>query len=140
MADRRAQADAFAAAAQAFVGTPFRLHGRHSDGLDCVGLVLAALARTGRAVPQVGGYALRNRTVARWDDAFAQAGFVRAAGMPVRGDLLLLTPGPVQHHLAVALGPQRIVHAHAGLRRVVAGPFDPAQIAQLFRLSHTDKD
>ena len=46
----------------------------------------------------------------------------QALGIAVPGDLILARPGPAQHHLLVASGPDRFIHAHAGLRRVVAMP------------------
>lgn len=116
--------DALAEAAEALVGVPFRLFGRDSRyGLDCVGLVAAALARSGAAVPAPSGYALRNTDIAPFLPFAAQAGLVSCEGYPARGDVLLLEPGPAQHHLAIATGPDTIVHAHAGLRRIVLQPF-----------------
>lgn len=38
------------------------------------------------------------------------------------GDVLLVRPGPAQVHLLVCARDGRFVHAHAGLRRVVAMP------------------
>ena len=108
--------EAFAAAAESLLGVPFRLGGRDpATGVDCVGLVAVALG--GIAAPA--GYRLRNTSI-RHHLAFAgRAGFVTAPGAVKRGDLILALPGPAQHHLLVALGPERFVHAHAGLRRVV---------------------
>ena len=131
-----ADREAFARAAEALAGTRFRLGGRApAHGLDCVGLVLAALAKTGRSIPAVRGYALRNAAIARWSDAFDAAGLAAAAAPVRRGDVLLLRPGPAQWHLAIAVDGARIAHAHAGLRRVVIGPVDPRQINRIYRLS-----
>ena len=113
---------AFAAAAEALCGAPFRLHGRDpATGLDCVELVAAALERCGRAVVAPEGYALRALSVAPLLGFAAQNGFValdlRALAKP--GDLLLLRPSPIQAHLAIVLEGDRFVHAHAGLGKVV---------------------
>jgi hypothetical protein len=43
----------------------------------------------------------------------------------LNGDLLVIAPAPRRRHLAVVT-PAGIVHAHAGLARVVEGPIDPA--------------
>ena len=116
--------ESFAAAAKALCGTPFRLHGRDPEtGLDCVGLVAAALERCGRAVLAPEGYALRALSVAPLLGFAAQNGFValdpRAPVEP--GDLLLVRPSAIQAHLAIVLDRDSFVHAHAGLGKVVIG-------------------
>ena len=108
--------ETFATRAEALIGSPFRLGGRDpATGIDCMGLVACARAATETPV----GYALRNIDIDRHLAFAARAGFVPATGANRRGDLVLARPGPAQHHLLVALGPSRFVHAHAGLRRVV---------------------
>lgn len=108
--------DAFAAAAEALVGAPFRLGGRNPEtGIDCVGLVACALGRGDAPW----GYGLRNSDIARHLAFAERAGFAPATGPVARGDLVLALPGPAQHHLLVALGRDRFIHAHPGLRRVV---------------------
>ncbi len=101
------------------VGVPFRLHGRDlRAGLDCVGVVALALRAGGHEGPVPDGYPLRCGRA----DAFAPcwAGLAPADGaMP--GDVLLCRAGPGQLHLAVRV-PDAIVHADAGLKRVVERP------------------
>jgi len=104
------------ARARALTGTRFRPQGRSADGLDCIGLAAAALGVG--LVP--GDYTLRSGSRRR-----LEAG-LRAAGLqPVEtaeaGDLLLLAAGAGQLHLAVFTG-TGIVHADAGLRRIVERP------------------
>jgi cell wall-associated NlpC family hydrolase len=114
---------AFASAAEKLAGARFRLHGRDpATGLDCVGLVAAALAASGRKVPAPSDYRLRNTSI---DAALAfapQMGFVSCDGPIEPGDLVLVQTGPLQHHVLIALEHERFVHAHAGLRRVTVTP------------------
>jgi cell wall-associated NlpC family hydrolase len=114
---------AFAQAAESLAGTRFRLHGRDpATGLDCIGLLATSLAAIGRETPAPSAYRLRNSSI---DAALAfapRAGLVRCDGEPRPGDVLLVRPGPLQHHLLVALAGKRFVHAHAGLRRVTVTP------------------
>ncbi len=113
----------FARAAEALAGARFRLHGRdRSTGLDCVGLVGLALADIGVPVQFPAGYRLRNAAITGWCDLAPANGLQQATGPIRRGDVLLTQPGPAQHHLLVALGADRFVHAHAGLGRVVIQP------------------
>lgn len=111
---------ALARAAQALDGCPFRLHGRvPATGLDCIGLLTAALAAIGRPCALPNGYRLRNRDAAALLPEPVALGFVLGCGPVEPGDVLLLQPGPAQFHLAIALEQGRFVHAHAGIGRVV---------------------
>jgi cell wall-associated NlpC family hydrolase len=132
-----ARGAAVAQAALGFVGCRFRLHGRDpATGLDCIGLVHAALAAAGAAPVAPQGYGLRNIAVDDWLPFAAQSGLVTARG-PIRaGDILLLGLGYAQHHLVVAVDALSVVHAHAGLRRVVVQPREPAwQIDAAWRIA-----
>lgn len=104
--------------ARGAVGTRFRLHGRGSDGLDCVGL--AGLAYE-VAVPT--GYPLRSNDLAAVEAVAAAAGLERATTASV-GDLIALASGPGQLHLGVTTA-DGFVHADASLRRVVERPGAP---------------
>jgi hypothetical protein len=114
-----------AQAAQDLVGVPWRLHGRDPQhGLDCIGLLAAALGHAGPPVLLPTGYPLRLARLDGWLPDPASLGFTPAAG-PVRpGDVLLIQPGPAQFHLAIAAPqpPGGWLHAHAGVRRVVHTP------------------
>ncbi|WP_299309871.1 hypothetical protein [uncultured Croceicoccus sp.] len=123
-------------AAMQFLDAPFRIHGRDpATGLDCIGLLHASLSAVGRAPQLPVGYRLRN------DDIECYLGYAEKCGLwPADGD----TPGDVvlawvhrmQPHVAIrGFGPD-FIHAHAGLRRIVAGPIDPGwRIAHRWRLS-----
>lgn len=109
-----------AAAALSFVGVPFRLHGRHaSTGLDCVGLLSASLAAIGKASPVPVGYTMRNSNVDRWLPLVKLAGLFEGQPPIETGDILLAHLSCQQHHILIADTPDSVVHAHAGLRRVV---------------------
>ena len=118
---------ALAEAARALIDSPFRLHGRDpATGLDCVGLVSAALAAGGvrPAVPT--GYGLRNLDIAQWLPLAQKSGLVPAPGAICAGEVLLIALAHCQHHLVIAADAVTVIHAHAGLRRVVLQPLDPA--------------
>ena len=128
---------ALAAAALNLAGTRFRLHGRDpATGLDCVGVLAASLSAIGREAPLPQAYALRSRFVAGLDGFAGACGLVSAGSECMAGDVLLFRVAPCQLHLAIALGPDRGVHAHAGLRRVIAGPLSPQwALARHWRLA-----
>ncbi|MEO6041799.1 MAG: hypothetical protein ABIP41_07860 [Croceibacterium sp.] len=114
---------ALACAAEQFIGAPFRLHGRDpATGLDCVGVIAAALQAIGRDPVVPSGYALRQCDVGGHLHTAEHNAFAPASGSISPGDLLLVRPGPAQHHLLVAGSSGGFIHAHAGLRRVVHAP------------------
>ncbi len=114
------RAECFAAAAEAMVGVPFRLHGRDAvAGVDCVGLIVMALEQAGVRVPPLPPYALRNTGYAFLPRLAEACGLAPVSGQPKRGDCIVTAPGPAQRHLHIATAPDCLVHAHAGLRRVV---------------------
>lgn len=127
---------ALASAAEALAGRRFRLHGRDpATGLDCVGVLAAALARIGKAASLPTGYGLRTLRPPPID----AEGFVMVDGAPKPGDVLLTRVSPCQLHLLIAGHHRRFVHAHAGLKRVVLlpGPV-PWPILRQWRLSESD--
>ena len=114
---------ALARAAESLVGTPFRLRGRdRQSGLDCIGLVSMALGMAGREVPSLPRYTLRNLDVARFARLVSAIGLVEAPGPSAAGDIALLRPSAAQYHLAIVGFSGSMIHAHAGLRKVVASP------------------
>lgn len=115
--------DRFAAAALAYLDTPFRLHGRDpAQGLDCIGLIERALRDCGVPAAIPADYALRQRDTARWLALVPALGFADAAGPIAPGDIVMVEPGPAQVHVLIAAPAGGWVHAHAGLRRVVLTP------------------
>lgn len=110
------------AAAEALVGARFRLQGREAaTGLDCVGVIMAAHAAAGVRLTVLDDYALRGFGLQRAEAALACAGFDRVKSMIVPGEVGLFALPARQLHLAL-LAPGRLIHADAGLRRVVIAP------------------
>lgn len=129
------QGERIAAAARALIGTRFRWHGRVPEsGLDCVGLVAAAHRGAGLALPALPDrYArcgLDCDAAERWMSA---AGLARGDGPARPGDVLFADMGEGQLHLMLRDG-EAVIHAHAGLRRVVRGPMpDEAAVLSVWR-------
>ena len=127
-----------AEAAAGLVGVPFRLHGRDPRyGLDCLGLVIASLSSIGKRIDFPTQYGLRNVSIEKFIPFARTAGLRQAWGTVDPGDILLVKPGPGQHHLLIAQGCSLFTHAHAGLKRVVKmpGPL-PWPIERHWRLSN----
>jgi hypothetical protein len=115
--------DALAAAAMRLIGAPFRLNGRDPRrGLDCVGVLLAGLSAIGREPVVPLQYRLRRTNIDEFVTAARDIGLMDVCGSPIAGDLLVARPGPAQFHAAVVGFGNGIVHAHAGLGRVVLSP------------------
>jgi lipoprotein Spr len=104
------------ARARACIGVRFKAQGRGRDGLDCIGLVAAALGL--RDVPA--NYALRGGSSEALAEGLRATGLCRVRG-PQAGDVLVMRSGPGQLHLGIWTG-DGLVHADAGLRRVVERP------------------
>lgn len=105
--------------ARALVGTRFRPHGRGGgEGVDCVGLVGTALGRGDVRRD----YTLRGGDMPALEAELAAAG-LRAVEDCQAGDVIVMRSGPGQLHLGIWTG-AGLVHADAGLRRVVERPGD----------------
>lgn len=114
------KAAAIVAAARECLGTRFRLQGRTRGlGLDCIGVVIVAAAGAGVRLADRCDYGLGgDEQEALESELSAQ---LRPVGDPAPGDVLAFAPDRGLRHLGVWTG-AGIVHAHAGLRRVVEGP------------------
>ena len=109
------------AAARAGLGTRFRPQGRHIGiGLDCVGVALLAAAGAGLNLGLVPAYALGGDHDGLLGDTLRQLG-LRQVRKSRPADLIEYALGPGHRHLAL-LTDRGILHAHAGLGRVVEGP------------------
>jgi hypothetical protein len=101
-------------------------------GLDCVGVVLAAATAADIRLPVLPPYRLGG-TPPDVTAIFVGVGAL-CVDVAAPGDVLVLAPAPGQRHLGIVT-PLGLVHAHAGLDRVVEGPIDPDwQIVQVWRL------
>jgi cell wall-associated NlpC family hydrolase len=98
----------WAAVAERYLGAPYLWGGRESLGLDCSGLVQAALFACGIACPR---------------DADQQAGLGRAIDRAefARGDLVFWNG-----HVAIGLDETRIVHANGFHMAVAVEPLETA--------------
>lgn len=111
------RAERIVARARGLVGVRFRPQGRiAATGLDCIGLAAVAL----RVEAPPAGYTLRGGSLKRLASGLRAAG-LRPANEAEKGDLLVFGVGAGQLHLAVFTG-AGIVHADAGLRRIVERP------------------
>ncbi|HEX2792834.1 MAG TPA: NlpC/P60 family protein [Croceicoccus sp.] len=129
-------------AARRLVGTPFRLHGRDPrTGVDCLGLVIAALDMIGARTVTPRGYGLRQTSITNLLPFARDNGFQPVVGRAELGDLILFALPAAQHHVAITLVGKRIIHAHAGLRRVVEGmPGSDWRIERIWRHSLQSKE
>ena len=118
------------ARARACLGVRFRPGGRSREtGLDCVGLAAEAVRA---AAPD--GLAQRGTPKLNFDAVAGAARLARAGEPLAPGDLLLMQVAARQLHLAVWTG-DGIVHADAGLRRVVERPGRPEwTVVAVYRL------
>lgn len=94
-------------------GVPFRHQGRSREGVDCVGLPLAALAAQGVVIDAPANYAPSAASMLLLD-ALGRIGQLvprLPLNAPEPGDVLVLRVRRAAQHLAIALGPDRMIHA-----------------------------
>lgn len=114
---------ALAEAAESFVGSRFRLHGRDArTGLDCVGLVSASFEAIGNPFDAPVGYGLRNLEIAPHLRSARMPNLAEVSGTPGAGDIILFRLSSHQFHLGIISLNGSLLHAHAGLGRVVLTP------------------
>lgn len=115
--------EAVAAAAEALIGAPFRLHGRNpKTGIDCIGVVILSLASGADIHIDPGRYGLRNLDISAGCDAAKSSRLIDLGEANRSGDIIMVKAGPAAFHLLVAGFADQLIHAHAGLRTVVAMP------------------
>lgn len=114
------RAEQIVATARTLIGARFRPQGRSREtGLDCVGLVAASVGadRVRR------DYSLRGGSCAELEKGLAAAG-LRSTKTAGSGDILVMAAGAGQLHLGICAD-GGIIHADAGLRRIVERPGPP---------------
>ncbi|WP_439532103.1 peptidoglycan endopeptidase [Polymorphobacter sp.] len=118
---------AIVSAARGCLGTRFRRQGRVVGlGLDCVGVVAIAARAAGLRVGPLPAYDQSADNLALLERVLRDSGCMAVSReRAVSGDMAVIAPAAGRLHLGV-LTPCGIVHAHAGLGRVVEGPLDPA--------------
>ncbi|MFC4291509.1 NlpC/P60 family protein [Sphingorhabdus arenilitoris] len=128
--------EAIAARALAQIGVAFKLHGRKAGaGLDCVGLTAHAMDVQHDLPCPPRDYHMAGDYIDQICTYMEKCGFGFAApDAPLQvGDIILLRPGPRQQHLGIWTG-AGLVHAHAGIRRVVFTPGQPVwPVCQIWR-------
>jgi murein DD-endopeptidase / murein LD-carboxypeptidase len=118
------------AAARSCLGTRFRWQGRDpATGLDCVGLILWAAHQAGFRATVARDYRWRDRLDLLVDSGLGQAGLMPAHN-PEPGDVLVFSTDAARAHIGLFAGPT-IIHAHAGVRRVVEHRLDAEWRARL---------
>ena len=133
---------ALSEAARAYIGVPFRHRGRSRAGLDCAGLVVAAYAALGVALPDFRLYGrepFRDGLVARAEAALGPP----VAGPAADGDVVLIRYVRDPHHVAIIgardYGGQTaltLIHADGEFGRVHEQRLTPdvvARITHVFR-------
>ncbi|MEM6475415.1 MAG: peptidoglycan endopeptidase [Pseudomonadota bacterium] len=140
--------EALAKAATSFIGVRFRLHGRDpAFGLDCVGLLHASLRAIDCNTVTPRGYRLRNGSMEQWRGLAERNGLLEVECDIAPGDVLLTAPGPHQQHILIVEDAGKsgsfgsVIHAHAGLRRVVRQAIiDPPELLAHWRLHPNDRE
>lgn len=134
--------------AERWVGTPYRHQGAvRGAGADCLGLVRGVRRELGFEDVRVPAYA------PGWGEGADEGEpLLRAARLflqprqglaPTTGDVIvfrMVERGPAKH-CAIALGPDRFVHAYAGVGTVVSALSEPwrRRIAGLFAFPEPDE-
>jgi len=137
-----AAGEALVRAARRYIGTPFHWGGANRHGMDCGGLILAALhdlgwtgwepANYGRQVPPFALTAALNRFCDRVDiHAPLTLYNTEGAALMREGDILLFAVGGRPQHLAIANGRGGMIHTHEGAGRVVEQPIDSGWMRRL---------
>lgn len=109
------------------IGVPFREHGRDSTGIDCVGVVLAALeAITGRKVdPGMYHVPELESNVRRRVSAILRT---KPYGIPESGDVVLM-----RGHLGVVVR-NSVIHASNIYGRVISEPIKSVPISAVYSM------
>lgn len=129
-------------AARSYIGVPFHHGSACRNGVDCAGLILAALhdlgwtgwapPSYGRNVPVNALYAALRRFCDRVDTYEPLSLYnTEGAALMHEGDILLFAVGGQPQHLAIANGRGGMIHCHEGAGRVIEQPIDSGWMRRL---------
>lgn len=111
----------FIDAARSFVGVPFQHQGRNRNGIDCVGLAIAALTKVGvvffEEPPTYGRLPVGDSLLAPLRE------YCTPTEATEPGSLLAIRFRREVTHVAILTGPT-IIHSYEGARRVVEHGYD----------------
>jgi NlpC/P60 family putative phage cell wall peptidase len=131
------QTETMIAAARECLGTPFHHQGRTPGaGLDCIGLLVVAARAAGRVVEDRTDYSRR-------PDGQSLIDVLRAHGAAevsdiAAGDILLFRYDRQPQHVALATGPDNMIHSFAPARAVVEtaiGDYWRRRLCGIFRFN-----
>ncbi|WP_275789678.1 C40 family peptidase [Pararhizobium gei] len=100
----------------AYIGIPFREHGRSSTGVDCWGL--ACVIYAGELGIQLPGYTEAYASVAEMAEIDAEIGGAADSPMwleasrPQTFDIAVFRVGTLRRHLGIVVAPGMMIHAH----------------------------
>lgn len=135
-----AERGAFVAAARSHIGTAFWHLGRGPRRLDCVGLVIVALAEAGRTGVSPRAYGRDPEQDRLREHLIAHFGTSLPLTQAQPGDIALMAWGPQPQHVAIVAdylhGGLSLIHADAQVGKVVehglAAPW-PDRIVEVYR-------
>lgn len=123
----------FCTAAMSMEGTRYKHQGRSTQfALDCAGLVVCAAQACGHDIYDAGSYShIPDGTLL---DALERECVNVANGMTdvLPGDVLVFAWDLGPQHLAIYLGDNRMIHAHASVKRVAVQGIDETWMRQIY--------
>ena len=130
------------AAARACTGTPFHHQGRLAGvGLDCIGLAVVALRAVGVSIDDRLDYGVRPDGISLI--AALEAHGARAVDTIAGGCIILIRYDHQPQHVAIATGPDTMIHSFAPAGKVVEtliGPYWRRRIVGIYTFDLQDEE